>query len=136
MSGDMDHNDCWRENTGPAQSDDRDQVMADKPTYEELEILAKRNYHGLKPAGHCSRHHPKGKVAFDCGICFPNYNALCGEHNELKQKAWAALNDKDEEIADLRRFIALMAKIGARDFALVSVEEFEEATELRKKLKV
>lgn len=48
---------------------------------------------GLKPSGYCSRHRGSEPPDFDCGCCFPDWNALAGAHNELKQAAWSELHD-------------------------------------------
>lgn len=61
-----------------------------EPTYDELMMLAVRHYPNLKASGFCSHHLPSDRV-FACETCYVNYSSLCGEHNDLKQRAWENL---------------------------------------------
>jgi hypothetical protein len=65
-----------------------------KLTYEELEVLVKRNYPDypeLKPTGLCSKHHRD--IDVNCSICFPSWYELTKAHCDLKLKAWEKLKE-------------------------------------------
>lgn len=76
-----------------------------KLSYEELEVLVKRNYPDypdLKPNGYCSNPHrnEKGEFIIDirCPVCFPSWNELAQVHCDLKCKAWEQLTRLGEKI--------------------------------------
>jgi hypothetical protein len=43
--------------------------------------------------------HADAAEAAACTICYPDLKALIAEHNHLKQLAWSALRDVEQEIS-------------------------------------
>lgn len=65
---------------------------------QTVRALAERAYPHLLPSGYCSRVHSSEDEMARCTVCFPDLRALIDAHNDLKQKAWAAIADVQVEM--------------------------------------